>query len=102
MNDGNLAVLAHRSREAPHYGGKLALIWQKAPVLRAVQSAINTAGSNQIVVTALLGDTAFIDDHNPVGILDGGEAMGDDECGPALGKLGQRLLNKLLGLRVQG
>ena len=49
--------------------------------LRGVEAAVDATGGDQLVVTAFFGDTRFIDHNDAVGILDGGQAVGDDQRG---------------------
>ena len=56
---------------------------------------------HQLVVGPHLGDAAAVDHHDAVGVLHGGQAMGDDEDRAPLHQLGQRLLDQELALRVE-
>ena len=47
-----------------------------------------------------LDDPAPVQDEDLVGLLDGPEAVGDDERGAPLDQLGQGLLDQVLGLHV--
>ncbi len=47
---------------------------------------------------ALLGDAALVHDHDQIRLTDGGEAVGDDEGGPAAEEAAQGLLDQALGL----
>lgn len=40
-------------------------------------------------MSALLSDSFFIHDHNPVGIFDRRQTVSDDECGSAYGQISQ-------------
>lgn len=52
-------------------------------------------------MSALLSDSFFIHDHNPVGIFDCRQTVSDDECGSAYGQISQGLLNRGFGLCIQ-
>lgn len=43
------------------------------------QLPVESALGQQLLMGALLYDAAFVDDHDLVGILNGGEPMGDDD-----------------------
>src|SRR5688572_18682692 len=62
--------------------------------LGGVQALIEAVDADQLLVGALFDDASFIDDDDAVGVLDRGEAVGDDEGGAALGQLGQRCLDR--------
>jgi hypothetical protein len=53
-------------------------------------------------MAALLDDAPGIHDQNSVGVDDSRQPMGDGERGVVLGHLRQGLLNRLLGMAVQG
>jgi hypothetical protein len=59
------------------------------PELRLVQPAVDTAAADQLLMGALLADAALGHHHDPVGVLDRRQAVGDDQCGAACGQLGQ-------------
>src|SRR5215207_9946431 len=42
------------------------------PELRSVETSIDTAGGDQLVVATFLGDARFVDHHDAVGMLDRG------------------------------
>ena len=69
--------------------------------LRVMQSAVHAADRDEFLMRALLGDALFRDDDDAVRILDRRESMGNDERRAALRQLGQRLLNRRFGLRIQ-
>ena len=47
--------------------------------LRVIKIRVETAFGEEFVVGAFFDDVAFVHDKNQVGILDCGEAVGDDE-----------------------
>ena len=55
----------------------------------------------ELLVGPALHDPAAVQDDDPVGVADGGEAVGDDEDGPARQELSQGALDEPLGLGVQ-
>ena len=52
--------------------------------LSGVQMVVASFFLQQLVVAALLLDLSVLNDHDAVGVTDGGEAVGDDKHGPAL------------------
>src|SRR6266540_3398734 len=70
----------------------VARIWNESPLsvgfLEAcaparVQAGIGAAGVQQILVAALLDEAATLDHQHEVGVLGGGEAVGDRDGGAA-------------------
>lgn len=68
--------------------------------LHAPQAGINTAGCDQVIVTALLDELTVFQDEDAVGVADGGQAMGDDNGGASYRNLLERALDEGLGLVV--
>ena len=52
--------------------------------LRIVQRGVEPAPGHQLVVIALLGDLSVLQHQNEIRVLNGGQAVGDDEAGAAL------------------
>ena len=70
--------------------------------LHVVQAAVGALGRKKLRMTPLLDHAMPIDHHDPVGIADRCEPMGDDEAGAAGSQLRQRLLDGPLGFAVEG
>mmetsp|Transcript_26216 Transcript_26216/g.53433 ORF Transcript_26216/g.53433 Transcript_26216/m.53433 type:complete len:214 (-) Transcript_26216:526-1167(-) len=66
---------------------------------RAVVPIVDT---EQVFMLALLDDLAMSEDKNVVGIANGGQTMGDDDCRPPHHERVQRVLHKLLACRIEG
>ena len=69
-------------------------------VLRHVEVIIDPFSDKKFTVGPGFGDDAVIDHHDPVTIPDGGEAVGDDERGPALQQGFDALLDEFLRLGI--
>src|SRR5215217_8246996 len=69
--------------------------------LRGMEAAVDATGGDQLVVAPFLGDACFVDDNDAVGVLDGGQAVGDDQRGAALGQFHEGLLDGPLRFRVE-
>src|SRR5690606_8670799 len=74
----------------------------RRPELGLVESAVDGAAGEQLVVPTLLDDAPGVDDDDAVGMLHGGEAVRDHEGGAALRELLERLLDGSLGLSIEG
>src|ERR1043166_796455 len=69
-------------------------------VLKLIQRPINAAQREQFLVRSALAQLALVHDENPVGALDGGEAMRNDQGSAAFHQPRQRLAHAKLGFRV--
>src|SRR6202045_2440288 len=69
--------------------------------LQATQARITAAGSNQLVVGAILDKPAAVDGDDAVGHAHGGEPVRDDEHRAPFGDLAHVLLNDALALVVE-
>ena len=58
--------------------------------------------AHQFVMSALLYNTALVENDNHIGMADGGEAVGDDDGGAPLHDALESLLNGTLRLSVEG
>ena len=56
----------------------------------------------ELLVSTLLGDTAIVDYIYAVGIIDGTQAVGNDDGGTTMKEVGKSTLYKLLGLGIEG
>ena len=65
-----------------------------------VEVAVGAGLDDQFFVGAALDDAAFVQDHDQIGVANGGEAVGDDEAGAVVQDLDQCLLNLIFGLGV--
>ena len=61
---------------------------------------VNAAKGDEVIVLAALDDLAFLQDHDFVGILDGGQAVRDDDGGALAHHFGQGILHKSLAFSV--
>jgi hypothetical protein len=52
-------------------------------VLQLVEAVVDTALREKFLVGSLFAEAAFVEDENAVGVLNGAETVGDDECGAA-------------------
>jgi hypothetical protein len=66
------------------------------------QAGIGAAGGEEGLVAPGLDDRPVIEDDDPIGALDGAEAVGDDDGGAPGLELLERLLDQVLALRVEG
>ena len=57
--------------------------------------------AQELVVGAFLHDAALVEHGDPVGEADGGQAVRDEDDGPALGEIGESLLHDVLALGVE-
>lgn len=69
---------------------------------RGDQLVVRSIQVHELVVRALLDHDAPRHHGDDVGVLYGGEAVSDDDARPALPGFVQRVLHRLLALRVQG
>ena len=69
--------------------------------LAAPEPMIGAALRQQLLVRAVLDDTAAIKHENPVEVSDSRQAMRDDHHGFAFHRGGERLLDSLLSHRIQ-
>ena len=69
-------------------------------ILAGVEPVIVTARGEQLVVSALLNDLSVLDHQDDVRVADGGQSMGDHDGGPAADDRVDRVLDLLLGDRV--
>src|SRR5690606_37741791 len=70
-------------------------------VLHRMQPAVDAIVLDQLGVATLFGDAILSDYDNAVGILDGRQAVRDDERRAPLRQFQQRLLNRRFGLGIQ-
>ncbi len=69
--------------------------------MQCVQAAVDAVAGQQLIVASDLGDAAFVDDDDAVGIAHGGEPVRDDEDRPSTHQVGERLLHDELAFRIQ-
>ncbi len=69
-------------------------------VLELIEAMVDTMLAEELAVRADLGDPALVQDDDAVDVLDRREAVGDDDRRPADHQLPQRVLDEMLGLRV--
>ena len=62
--------------------------------LGVIEAAVGALGGEQYFVRSLFANAAAVDDNDTIGIADRCQPVRDDQCRPALGKLGQRLLDR--------
>src|SRR5690606_3562940 len=70
--------------------------------LELVEAGVEAAALEELVVRALLAQLAAVEDEDAVGVLDGGEAMGDDDGGAAAHEGVERMLDLALERGVDG
>ena len=64
------------------------------------RAVVEALFGHQLVVRGHLDDLAAVDHHDPGGVADGGQPVGDGEAGLALHQLPQALLDQLLGAGI--
>src|SRR5690242_10879313 len=69
--------------------------------LKIVQPAVEPVGGIELGVGASLHDAAFLQDDDQVGVLDRRQTVGDDQHGPVLHELIDRILHQPLRLGVE-
>ena len=67
----------------------------------AMECRVPTGATDEVSGRAVLDDSAGVDDHDAVSDLDGGQAVGDDDCGPFGKQRLQRVLDKTLRRHVE-
>src|SRR3989441_10547613 len=72
-----------------------------APELEVVEPAVQAVGGQQLPVRAPLHDPSFRQHDDEIGMLHGGEPMGDDEDGAMGHQPLDRFLDEALGLGVE-
>src|SRR3990172_5690988 len=84
-------------------GSNFAIQWSAAShgKLDAVQFGVEAIPVQQLAMRADLGNAAFFDHHDAIGMLDGGEAVGDDQGRAILHQRLQRRLHMALRVGVQ-
>ena len=80
----------------------LRLVVEHLAELSLVELAVDAAACEQLVVCALLGDDAVLDDEYAVGLEDGREPVRDHNVGAALHDGLQRILDRIFRDRVEG
>jgi hypothetical protein len=70
-------------------------------VLAGVEVVVAAAELVEGLVGSSFDDVALLDDEDLVGAANGGEAVGDDEGGPALHEVAEAVLDHGLGLGVE-
>src|SRR5712691_9513940 len=96
------AVASARSREASRRrtDAMLARGGLMSPVLELIEAVVDAALREEILVRAHLNDAALVQHDDPVDVLDGRETVSDDDRRPAGHELRERVLDEVLGLRV--
>src|SRR5581483_702289 len=72
------------------------------PVLQLVETVVDAALREEIVVRPHLHDAALVEHDDAIDVLDRRQTVGDDDRGPADHQLRERVLDEVLGLRVDG
>ena len=62
-------------------------------VLELIQAVVDSAFGEQLLVRALFTQSAFVENENAVGVLNGAEPVRDDQSGAALEQTVERLAN---------
>ena len=76
------------------------LRWLQLTGLQLVHFLVGAFESQELVVGAGFDDAALVKDVDAVCILDGREAVGNGDGGPALSHLLEGMLDDLFGLRI--
>src|SRR5713101_2726580 len=69
-------------------------------VLQLVETIVNTALHEKLLVRALFAQTAFVEYEDAVGVLNGAQTMGDDQGGPAREQTAKGFANLELCFRI--
>src|SRR3989441_717231 len=69
-------------------------------VLELVEPVVHAALREEVAVRAYLDDSTFVEHDDAVDVLDRREAVGDDDRRPPEHQLGERILDEMLGLRI--
>ena len=69
--------------------------------LHGVQTGVMAIGSEQLGVGSLLDDASLVHDHDRIGLLDGRQAVGNDQRGAVGHDVIERILDVALGLGVE-
>src|SRR3989442_6369692 len=69
-------------------------------VLQLVEPVVHAALREEVAVSSYLDDSTFVEHGDAVYVLDRREAVGDDDRGPPEHQLRERVLDQMLGLRV--
>ena len=69
-------------------------------VLELVEAVVDAALGEKFLMRALFAQAALVEDENAVGVLNGAQAMGDDERGAAGEQAVERFANQQLGFGV--
>ena len=69
-------------------------------VLELVEAVVDAALGEEFLMGALFAEAAFVEDEDAVGVLNGAEAMRDDERGAAAEKAVERLADQEFGFGV--
>ena len=72
-----------------------------SPQLSLGQMSVDARMLDKVVMRALLQNASLRDDADLVGAADGGQAVGDDDGGPAFPQAAQCVLHGALGFRVE-
>ena len=67
-----------------------------------IEVGVEAALGEELIVAALLHNVAVPHDENQIRVLNGGEAVGDDEAGAAFHQIGHGLLDEVLGAGIHG
>ena len=63
---------------------------------------VGTLTGDELLMGATLDNAAVLHDAYQVGVLDGAQAMGDDQCGAAMHELVEGVLHEVFALGVKG
>src|SRR4051794_12284880 len=91
------ALLRTRSRNCTT---RSRVLKQPASELTLIQAGVAAVRGQQVVVGAFLDDPSMLHHQDEIGVPDRREAVGDDEGGSALHRIGHRRLDQDLGARV--
>ena len=69
-------------------------------VLELVEAVVDAALGEQFLMGALFAEASFVEDEDSVGVLNGAEAMCDDERGAAAEQTVERFADLEFGLGV--
>src|SRR6185437_10108170 len=70
-------------------------------VLLGIEVVVAATGGVKLRMRTALDDLSRFDDKNLIAAANGGETVGDDECGSSMHQIAQAFLNQRLGFRVQ-
>ena len=83
----------------PHLKQNVSLLRRE---ITCIQLIILSFRRNQLIMCTTLDDPSLFHNHDTVGILDCGQTVGNDKCGPPLHQCVHTCLHQFLGTGING